>query len=202
MGYKSENQLTVYNMIFTCNLKLRIKESLQIFKSNSETRDYYIRKVVISANKELGGVVYYLDIYGQLDSNQTEQFTKLQKIFPDYINYFSLVKFDESVDILKFYFALLFPTYYEGEGFAGIAIDAYSAGTPVLASNWKYNNEVVKDSINGGLVEPKNVERLTIYLIKIANNPEQWLNMRQQCVCDVHTYEPDNVMKTLLQEII
>lgn len=72
MGYKSENQLTVYNMIFTCNLKLRIKESLQIFKSNSETRDYYIRKVVISANKELGGVVYYLDIYGQLDSNQTE----------------------------------------------------------------------------------------------------------------------------------
>ena len=202
MGYKSENQLTVYNMIFTCNLKLRIKESLQIFKSNSETRDYYIRKVVISANKELGGVVYYLDIYGQLDSNQTEQFTKLQKIFPDYINYFSLVKFDESVDILKFYFALLFPTYYEGEGIAGIAIDAYFAGTPVLASNWKYNNEVVKDSINGGLVEPKNVERLTIYLIKIANNPEQWLNMRQQCVCDVHTYEPDNVMKTLLQEII
>lgn len=72
----------------------------------------------------------------------------------------------------------------------------------MLASNWKYNNEVVKDSINGGLVEPKNVERLTIYLIKIANNPEQRLNMRQQCVCDVHTYEPDNVMKTLLQEII
>lgn len=33
MSYKSENQLTVYNMIFTCNLKLMIKETLQIFKS-------------------------------------------------------------------------------------------------------------------------------------------------------------------------
>lgn len=33
MSYKSENQLTVYNMIFTCNLKLMIKDALQIFKS-------------------------------------------------------------------------------------------------------------------------------------------------------------------------
>lgn len=31
-----------------------------------------IRKAVISANKELRGVVYHLDIYGQIDSNQTE----------------------------------------------------------------------------------------------------------------------------------
>lgn len=157
---------------------------------------------VISANKELGAVVYHLDIYGQIDSNQTEWFTKLQKTFPDYINYRGLVKFDESVEVLKPYFALLFPTYYEGEGFAGTAIDAFSAGVPVLASNWKYNNEVIKDGINGGLVEPKNVERLTKYLINIANNPESWLNMRKQCISDARTYEPDNVMKTLLQEII
>ena len=31
-----------------------------------------IRKAVISANKELGGVVFHLDIYGQIDSYQNE----------------------------------------------------------------------------------------------------------------------------------
>ena len=113
-----------------------------------------------------------------------------------------MVKFDQSVEVLKPYFALLFPTYYVGEGFAGTAIDAFSAGVPVLASNWKYNNEVVKEGINGGIFEPKDVEELTKRLIEMAHNPEPWLDMRQQCISDAHIYEPDNVMKTLLNEII
>lgn len=157
---------------------------------------------VITANKELGEIVYQLDIYGQIDPNQTDWFENLKGTFPDYINYRGLVKFDQSVEVLKSYFALLFPTYYVGEGFAGTAIDAFSAGVPVLASNWKYNNEVVKEGLNGGIFEPKDVEELTKRLIGMANNPEPWLDMRQQCISDAHIYEPDNVMKTLLNEII
>lgn len=157
---------------------------------------------VIAANKKLGEIVYHLDIYGQIDTNQTGWFEKLMETFPDYINYRGLVKFDQSVEVLKPYFALLFPTYYVGEGFAGTAIDAFSAGVPVLASNWKYNNEVVKEGINGGIFEPKDVEELTKRLIEMANNPEPWLDMRQQCIFDAHIFEPDNVMKTLLNEII
>lgn len=157
---------------------------------------------VIAANKKLGEIVYHLDIYGQIDTNQTDWFEKLKETFPDYINYRGLVKFDQSVEVLKPYFALLFPTYYVGEGFAGTAIDAFSAGVPVLASNWKYNNEVVKEGINGGIFEPKDVEELTKRLIEMAHNPEPWLDMRQQCISDAHIYEPDNVMKTLLNEII
>lgn len=157
---------------------------------------------VRTVNEHFGRTVYTLDIYGQVDSVQTEWFNELKSTFPSYIKYGGIVPFDKSVEVLKNYFALLFPTYYEGEGFAGTLIDALAAGVPVIASDWKYNNEVVKDGINGGLVEPKNIERLTKYLIKIANNPEPWLNMRQQCICDAHKYEPDNVIKILLQEII
>jgi glycosyltransferase involved in cell wall biosynthesis len=50
--------------------------------------------------------------------------------------------------VLRDYFALLFPIYYIGEGFAGTAIDAFSAGVPVIASDWKYNSEVIKEGIN------------------------------------------------------
>lgn len=157
---------------------------------------------VISANNQLGKEVYHLDIYGQIDSKQIDWFEELKKKFPSYIKYCGLVKFDQSVKILKTYFALLFPTYYMGEGFAGTAIDAFSAGVPVLASDWKYNNEVIKDGINGGLFEANNVEELATRLVNMADNPELWLTMREQCIIDAHVYEPENVMKTLLKELI
>lgn len=157
---------------------------------------------VIYANKQLGEDIYHLDIYGQIDSNQTEWFERLKQTFPDYVRYCGLVKFDQSVEVLKTYFVLLFPTYYEGEGFAGTAIDAFSAGVPVLASDWKYNSEVVKEGINGGLFQTKNVEELSNRLIEMAKNPEPWLAMREQCVSDAHIYKPDNVMKTLLNGIV
>lgn len=156
---------------------------------------------VISANEALGETAYQLDIYGQVDSNQTEWFDKLQESFPAYIKYCGLVKFDQSTKVLKQYFALLFPTYYEGEGFAGTAIDAFSAGVPVLASDWKYNNEVIVDGINGGLFEPHNVEEIKKCLIEMARNPETWQMMRNRCIADAHKYEPDNVMKILFNEL-
>ena len=73
-----------------------------------------------------------------MDSVQTEWFNELKSTFPSYIKYGGLVPFDKSVEVLKNYFALLFPTYYEGEGFAGTLLDAMAAGVPVVASDWRY----------------------------------------------------------------
>lgn len=91
-------------------------------------------KAVVEANQSLGHTVFSLNIYGQVDENQTEWFEALQKTFPDYICYGGLIQFDKSVETLKEYFALSFPTYYEGEGFAGTLIDAYSAGVSVIGN--------------------------------------------------------------------
>lgn len=157
---------------------------------------------VINANLILGKTTYYLDIYGQVDSNQTEWFEKLRKKFPNFINYCGVIKYSQSTEVLKTYFLLLFPTYYEGEGFAGTAIDAFSAGVPVLASDWKYNHEVIKEQINGGLFRTNDVEDLTKRLIEIAKNPNPWIAMREQCVIEAYKYKPCNVLKTLFNEII
>ena len=41
----------------------------------------------------MGRIVYELDIYGQVDSEQIEWFESLERTFPEYIRYKGLVPF-------------------------------------------------------------------------------------------------------------
>lgn len=156
----------------------------------------------IEANKELEELFFELDIYGQVDSNQTEWFEKVQSKFPSYVKYRGIINYSDSTNVLKNYFALLFPTYYEGEGFAGTAIDAFSAGVPVIASDWKYNNEVIKNNVNGKLFETHNINQLTKILVDAAENYQNWNEMKEKCIQDANQYSPRNVMKILFNNLI
>jgi glycosyltransferase involved in cell wall biosynthesis len=74
-----------------------------------------------------------------------------------------------SIEISK-YFALLFPTYYHGEGFAGCLIDAFFAGLPIIATDWLYNKEILKEGINALIVKPKDSGDLAKAIIILYNN--------------------------------
>lgn len=150
-------------------------------------------QAVRQVNRESNSVRVLLDIYGQVDSNQIEWFEQLQTNFPDYIKYRGVVPFDESTEVLKYYFALLFPTYYEGEGFAGTLIDAMAAGVPVIVSDWKYNSEIVHNGENGIVI--KNGETLTDQICWILNNKKQWNNMKKKVLVEAEKYLPQNALK-------
>lgn len=153
---------------------------------------------VIKVNTELGYTAYTLDIYGQIDSNQTDWFSELQSSFPEYISYGGLVPFDKSVEVLKNYFALLFPTYYEGEGFAGTLIDAFSAGLPVIASNWKYNSEIVNERV--GYVYPAREQKeLEKILFTVVKNPNDILSKKSSCLEESQMYDIERAVRVLTQ---
>lgn len=155
---------------------------------------------VIDANNSLGSQVFSLDIYGQIDGAQTEWFEELKNSFPSYIRYGGLVPFDKSVEVLKDYFALLFPTYYSGEGFAGTLIDAYSAGVPVIASDWKYNAELVSEDV--GYVYPTgDTASLTDILIASAEDPSRLLGKKRLCLREAEKYKIDNAVRVLIDRL-
>lgn len=155
---------------------------------------------VTVANADLGYTVYSIDIFGQVDESQTEWFENLQSEFPPYIRYGGLVPFDKSVDVLKEYFALLFPTYYQGEGFAGTLIDAYSAGVPVIASDWKYNAELVNENV--GFVYPTGDRQAFVDILKTAaKNPALLLSKKRQCLEEADKYKIDKAVRILIEQI-
>ena len=155
---------------------------------------------VMAVNESLGYQAFSLDIYGQIDPTQRDWFDALQKKFPPYVRYGGLVPFDKSVDTLKEYAALLFPTYYAGEGFAGTLIDAYSAGVPVIASDWKYNTELVTETV--GYVYPTGDQLAFINILKaIAAEPDMLLNKKRLCLKEVEKYKIDKVVQILIKQI-
>lgn len=157
-------------------------------------------KTVIKVNQSLGRTVFSLDIYGQVDENQTEWFGALQRTFPDYIRYGGLIPFDRSVETLKEYFALLFPTYYEGEGFAGTLIDAFSAGVPVIASDWKYNTELVNENV-GYVCKTRDNAALAELLSAMATDPTMILKKKKSCLYEAEKYKIEKAVSVLLDRI-
>ena len=78
-------------------------------------------------NGESGETIFSLDIYGQIDEGYAARFEELRSDFPEYIAYKGMVHPSKSVETLRGYTALLFPTHYYTEGVPGTLIDAMAA---------------------------------------------------------------------------
>lgn len=158
-------------------------------------------EAVINANRELREITYRLDIYGQVDQGYKEYFFEKQKNFPEYISYKGIIPYNDCVDILKNYFALLFLTFYEGEGFPGTIIDSYASGLPIIASDWHYNSEIVKDGQCGRIVPVNDIDATSKILVYYANHPDEISSMSENCIQEAYQYTPDIVMREMVEAL-
>lgn len=152
-------------------------------------------------NKKYGKVILTLDIYGQVDSAQEEWFELLQKDFPEYIRYCGVVDYDNSTNVIKDYCALLFPTHYDGEGFAGTLIDAMAAGVPVITSDWKYNSDIVKDGKTGFIYCTHNQEELVAKIELMIERQTVWCDMKSNCLKEAMKYLPEKVIGIIVEKL-
>lgn len=153
-------------------------------------------------NNKYNKTCYTLDIYGQVDANQTEWFDNLKNNFPSYVEYKGAVPFDKSTEVLKNYYALLFPTYYDGEGFAGTIIDSMASGVPVIASDWRYNSEFISDNVSGRIYKTFDNDSFIDILIDTYNNPSKWNDLKINCINKASNYKAQNVVKIITNKLI
>lgn len=154
---------------------------------------------VKAVNERFGRTVYTLDIYGQVDAGQTEWFESLINSFPEYITYGGLVPFDKSVEVLKNYFALLFPTKFYTEGIPGTFIDAYAAGVPVITALWMNSGDIFENGVQGFGYEFGKNEDLQQVLVKIADNTALVSELKINCLNKAKEYLPRNVIVHLIR---
>lgn len=156
---------------------------------------------VKSVNEQNDRIVYTLDIYGPIDKNQTEWFETLQLDSPDYIKYGGAVPYDKSVEVLKNYFALLFPTKSFTEGIPGTIIDAYAAGIPVISAKWESYDDVMKEKVTGIGYSFNDICELETILNGAAINPISILSLKQNCLNEAESFLPSNVIKVFMEQL-
>lgn len=154
---------------------------------------------IIEVNRKLRKTVYELDIYGQVDPTQLDWFTKLQSRFPSFIRYKGVVAFDKSVEVLKDYIALLFPTHFYTEGIPGTIIDANSAGIPVISARWESYSDVVTDGVTGLGFEFDDFNNFVNVLRTVAEDPSLLLSLKEACLFKAIDFSIESSLKPLFR---
>ncbi len=158
---------------------------------------------IIDAARELkreGYTNFVVDFYGPISNEIEQQFLDSINNY-DEINYCGYVDNSRMIETLSDYDIMLFPTYYKGEGFPGVIIESLIAGVPIIASDWKYNKQYVKNDENGVICEPKDVLSLSSSIIKLYNDRKLVNKMKEKCIQDAKQFEEDSVLKSLVDQI-
>lgn len=158
-------------------------------------------RAVERVNAELGHTAFTLDIYGQVDSAQTDWFENLKAHFSDAVRYCGYVDANQSVGVLKNCFALLFPTHFYTEGIPGTIIDAYAAGIPVISTRWESFSDVVEDGKTGIGYDFDDEKQLEKILIAAAETPKTLLDMKNSCLSKAKAYIPEQIIRIICEKI-
>lgn len=158
-------------------------------------------EIVKEANRHAEKNIFRLDIYGKVASEFKDEFEKAIIQNDAIVRYCGVKNADAGIDVLSQYFALLFPTYYEGEGVAGTLLDAMASGTPPIVNEWKYNREVVEDGVNGFIYPYRNIKVAAEYLNKLKNKTELYENMVEACFEKAKYYSTDRIMQQFIMNL-
>ena len=150
-------------------------------------------------NKSGYGKKYYVDFYGAFDTDYWQEFSTLIAPFENvhYKGYLNLMN-ESGYDSLSSYDVMLFPTYWDGEGFPGIAIDAYMSGLPIIASDWSMNTEVVEDGKTVFIIPTHNSAALASKMRGFIDGDYNLAQLRENCLKRAKRYDYRNVVNSEL----
>lgn len=176
------------------------KLSICTFSRVTETKgiEDAIKGVKI-ANEKLGGDYFNLDIYGIIDKKFEQRFQEILDRNSHFVSYKGVVDYDKTVDTLRNYFTLLFPTYYPGEGLPGNVIDAYYSGLPIIATDWLYNKDVIENNKNGLLIPINDPIAISDALMLFYKDRDLVFRIGLNNLRESNKYNPKEVLKDLFK---
>lgn len=161
-------------------------------RNNANVRFVFLSRInptkgcgeIIESVKQLNDLGYQnrfsVDFYGKIDQVYPE-FPSLITDIPNiqYKGFLDLTQ-KEGYEQLSGYDMMLFPTYWDGEGFPGVIIDSYIAGVPVLASDWSLNCDYVNKK-TGIIIPHHNQQRLFEEMKNVINGQYDLKVMAKEC---------------------
>ncbi|EJD6083074.1 glycosyltransferase family 4 protein [Providencia alcalifaciens] len=157
------------------NIRNSNKERLKLVFFSRVIKEKGIFNAIDAVNDLiLSGYDITLDIYGPCFIPDIEN---IILAYPN-INYHGKLRPEEINNIISLYDTMLFPTFYSGEGYPGAIIDAFMSHVPVIASDWKYNSEIITHNSDGLLFNLNLKDSLKNCILTLYNDNELLSRMK------------------------
>ncbi len=140
---------------------------------------------IIEAAEELGDEVA-VDVYGPFHDGLDEDVFRGCRV----VRYRGIVPPEQVASMLQGYDALVLPTYFDGEGYPGIVIEAYGAGLPVIATRWRSLPEIVDES-SGLLIAPRDPAALRAAMRSLIEDRSLWQSLKAGAARSAQCYSLD-----------
>lgn len=159
--------------------------------------------IVEKLNKSSPGTKFCLDIYGPIQ-REYEDIFRNEVIGHDDVVYKGILDLSqrEGYVTLGRYNLMLFPTFWEGEGYPGIVIESFIAGLPVYATDWAYNSELVVDGETGRLFPLDNLDICVQKILRDVESPGTLSHMRECCLRAAKEFDASRVFDVLLEDMM
>lgn len=149
-------------------------------------------------NLKIGRDKLSVTFFGPIQEDYKNEFyLKVNEFSNTYYRGYLNLKTIDGYKKLSDYHVLLFPTFWEGEGFPGIVIDAFISGLPIIASDWNLNSEIIKNNETGFLISPHNSKELEERMLYFINHSNRIFDMGNNCRKEASCYD----VKYLLDKI-
>lgn len=143
-----------------------------------------------------------IDFWGPINENDKVDFEN--RIFKNrsIVQYKGVLQPEDINITLSRYDILLFPTQYYTEGIPGTIIDAYMAGLPVIATDWKYAKEVIKDGVCGKIVPFENSQEcFNNAILELYENRDLLNNLKKNTKIGLEPFSEKNAWSILRKYI-
>ena len=151
-------------------------------------------EIVRKANALAGEKLFTLEIYGKMYDEFEPELNEAIAACGGIAKYCGVKDASETVDTLRSCFAILFPTYFECECFAGTALDAFSARIPIIANDWLYNSEVIADGVNGFIYPFRDNDAAAKRLYELYTDPALYRSIQEGCETSMQRFSTETIM--------
>ncbi|EGQ9111193.1 glycosyltransferase [Vibrio alginolyticus] len=167
-------------------------KTIYFSRVNSDKGIYRAIDAVQKYNKKFPGSIY-LDVYGPLEGIEEEH------IKSDMVTYKGVVDGTKVnvYELLECYDCMLFPTKHEGEGFPGVVVESFISGVPVIASDWKYNSEIISNGVNGLIFSLHDKDGLYRSICQLFSDEKYYNNLRKIAILSGEKFKVEEAERVL-----